>query len=202
QETASRPQHPPHLCDRGVERLDVLEDQAGDDGVESPVAERQRRRAPAHVDGPAGASDRDLQLRPRRLDADDARVWSRHASEASNLSLAGADVEHLLCSREMVRRERQDLFGIFGVGALGERVLPPAGVQLPGVAALPWLPGHGSSVSPKWGADAATRRPRLLADPASCSAKPPSRWLSAPRSEMLRRAVRQAGPEPAPRIDA
>ena len=43
QEAAAGPQHPGHLGDGAVHVVDVLEHQAGHDGVEGPVGERQRR---------------------------------------------------------------------------------------------------------------------------------------------------------------
>jgi hypothetical protein len=71
--------------------------------------------------------------------------------EPGDLALAGADVEHRCGAGEVRGGQREDLLLVLGVGALGEPVLPPAGVGLPQVCDpkpvqehLPLLVGTGS----------------------------------------------------------
>ena len=54
--------------------------------------------------------------------------------QPADLAVAAADVEHRLEAGQLVRRERQDLLLVLGVGAVGEAVDPPVGVLLPEIA--------------------------------------------------------------------
>jgi hypothetical protein len=126
-----------HLGDRRDVVGDVLEDEAGYDGVERIGSERQGLGCGTRVHRSAGANARDVQLRTRRIDSHGPRAEA--GSQARDLTLPRADVEHSRRARQAFRRDRQDLLFVLGIGSVREPVLPPLGVALPEVV------GHGSS---------------------------------------------------------
>ena len=67
-EPAARPQHPGHLGDGLVDGVDVLEHEAGHDGVEGGVDERQGLGARAGVHRPAAPAGGLVDLGHRRVD--------------------------------------------------------------------------------------------------------------------------------------
>ena len=124
-ESAVATEHPCHLTDGLVDLVDVLEDQAGDGGVERSRCERQRCRRTEQVARAACSVDRRGDLRRERVDADHgAPLAGEHPGD---LSFTGADVEHRRCAGELGGDQREDLFGVFGVDAVGELTLPPIG---------------------------------------------------------------------------
>ena len=143
---------PPGASTRAISAIagscvgDVLEHEADDDRVERAVGERQRIGVAAGV----------VHRRPRcratvscaivGIDADDERraVARRPARD---LAFTGADVEDARRAREALPRERQDLLLVLGVGAVGEAVLPPAGVAFPEVVEVFGIAAAPSSVN-------------------------------------------------------
>jgi len=91
----------------------------------------KRIREPACVHRTAGAFAGHDDLRARRLDADHGCCTHRHP-EPGELPLAGADVEETCDPGEVLAHERDDLLFVLRVGAVGEAVLPPLGVRVPG----------------------------------------------------------------------
>ena len=150
EEPASRRQHVADLRERVVDRLDVLEHQARENQIERRARERHRRVAPQVLDTTTSSARLD-DLRFGRIDADDEAVL--HGNDASELSLARADVEHSSRVTEVLPQQRDDLFLVFGIGAGGEVLLPPRGVGLPGV---------GHELTPARGS-ARGSRPRISA---------------------------------------
>ena len=125
---------PGHLGDGLVDRLDVLEDQAGDHAVEGGVAERQGGRAGPQVRRSPTARRSDGDLVPGRVEADDRGAG--RGGEAGHLALARAHVEHPGGALQVVGGEREDLLLVLGIDAGGEAVLPPVGVALPEIVGL------------------------------------------------------------------
>lgn len=129
-ESPARAQHAADFGQRLLERADVLENEARDDGVEAGIGEGQRVGAGAGVRRTAGSA---LGLD----DLGDGRVDTHHRGRPAggcqprDLALSAADVEHALVAGEVLGGQRQDLFDVLGVGAFSEPFLPPAGVGLP-----------------------------------------------------------------------
>ena len=114
--------------------VDVLEHQAGDDGVERLVGERQsgRRR-------PGRRPDLRPARRPRRSGPRSGRCRPPMSRRVERRR-AGRSGPRRCRRRARVRRparcsrgHRQDLLLVLGVGAVGEAVLPPLGVVFPQV---------------------------------------------------------------------
>ena len=114
-------EHAADLGDGGVDVADVLEHEAGDDGVERRVRGREgrpprcgrsaahRRRAAASVNcAHVGSTPHDER------GADPLR------GEPGHLALAAADVEHAGGAGEALGGQREDLLLVLGVGAVGE----------------------------------------------------------------------------------
>src|SRR5437588_7052747 len=135
EEAAARREDTPHFGQGLVDSLDVLEHQAGDDGVERLRRERQgvgdapavRRRAPALACHP--------QLRPRRVEPNDPR-GPDVTGQSGDLPLATADVEYRRAAPQVGGGHWHDLLDVFGVSAGGEPLLPPGRVLLPLLHAL------------------------------------------------------------------
>ena len=126
-------QHPGHLGDGVVDVADVLEHQAGHDGVE------RRRRA----NGSARGARRGRSAGPPPRSAatttcahvgstPDDRA-SRRRPTASRATCPSPQPTSSTRARagEVLGGQRQDLLLVLRVGAVGEPVLPPAGVRPP-----------------------------------------------------------------------
>src|SRR5207237_8661059 len=72
----------------------------------------------------------------------------RHAGD---LALSRAHVEDVVGAGHMSRGQGQDLLDVFGVGALGEALLPPPGVGLPRVRRPRWVGGPTRGGAWGWG---------------------------------------------------
>ena len=104
EEPAAGREHPGHLGDGVVDVADVLEHQAGHDGVEGAVGERQRRRR--------RPGRRRVRRRARRASTTWAAVGSTPTTSVApprrgqpgDLPLAAADVEHPARAGEVLRR--------------------------------------------------------------------------------------------------
>ena len=86
-------------------------------------------------------------------------------------------------TREVLGGQRQDLLGVLGVGPLGERVLPPACVHLPGVADLGGR-AHGPCTF-SWIA----RGHRVGQPGSACSSSSEARFIAADTAELLHQAL-------------
>ena len=135
-EPAARREHAGDLGDRRFVVGDVLEHQARDRGVEARVGERQALGGGAHVTRTAAALGRDAAA-ARASDRRRRPSAPSFDREPGDLALTGADVDHALRAGEALGREREDLLLVLGVDAVGEAVLPPAGVLLPEVRRRP-----------------------------------------------------------------
>ena len=167
EEDAAGPQDAGDLDDGRVHAADVLEDQAGDDGVEAAVGERQRVGPRLGVGRTAAPLPRHPDLVPRRVDADD-HVGTDRPGQPRHLTLAAAHVEHVAGPDQVLGREGQDLLVVLRIGALGEAGDPPVGVGLPQVT-------HGASRGPR-----CRPRPAATGGPADrratpCARRPPRR---------------------------
>ena len=95
------------------------------------------------------------------VDTDDEACASGHG-EAGHLAVAAPDVEDAGRSGELLGGQREDLFLVLGVGAVGEPVDPPFGVPFPQRVV------HGVSLAPigryRCGHGDGARRNRLRAD--------------------------------------
>ena len=134
-EPATGLEHPGHFCDCVVDVADVLEHQTRDNGIEGARCEGQccsSRSGDVHTTAPLGC---DAHLIPCRVDADD-KVGADRRDEAADLAIAAAHVEHPRRPCQFGCSQRQDLFGVLGVGAVGEPFDPPVGVCLPQLVAL------------------------------------------------------------------
>ena len=108
----------------------MLEHEAGDDRVDAARRHRQRLGPAPGEAHTAVTRLRGAELRHRRIDAED-RTRACPRQSARDLALTGADVEHATEAAQISLDDRQDLFLVLRVGALGELVLPPLGVDLP-----------------------------------------------------------------------
>jgi hypothetical protein len=108
----------------------VFEDEAYDDGIERSTGERQGLRARPGIRHSAAASAGLMQLGARRIHSN-CEFGSLGHGETRDLTFARPDIEDSSRIRQTLPRQRKDLFLVFGVGPIGEAVLPPAGVPLP-----------------------------------------------------------------------
>ncbi len=121
----------------------MLEHEAHHDRVERAVGKGQRIGVAAGVLHVAPAFVCGRELPDRRVDPDyPGGTVARH--QACDLPFAGTDVEHPLRTGEHLPRQRQDLLFVLRVGAVGEALLPPAGVALPEIVVVG---GHRAAVS-------------------------------------------------------
>ena len=93
------------------------------------IGNRQGLAPRLRIRRPAGAVTPDLDLAPGRVEAD--RKYAAAAITASDLTFSRADIEHPLEALDVLECERNDLFDIFGIRAVGELSLPPVGVIVP-----------------------------------------------------------------------
>ena len=131
-EAAAGCEHAPGLGDRRLERVEMLEHEARDRGVERRVAQRHGVGAGAHEPGAAGTFPSDRDLGRRRIDADD--LGAQLCDPPRNLAFTTPDVEHAPCTGQVLVDQWEELFLVLGIDAVGELVLPPSGVPLPGIA--------------------------------------------------------------------
>ncbi len=94
-----------------------------------PSGERQRRSPGSSVGRSPAALVGHPDLVPRRVDADDP--GAQPGQQPADLPVTAAEIEHPTEAIEFRRRERQDLFDVLRVGALGESLDPPVRVRLP-----------------------------------------------------------------------
>ena len=125
----------------------MLEHEARDGSVERRIAQRHGLGAGAHETGAAGPFPCDRDLGRGRIDADD--LGAQIGDPPCNLAFTAPDVEHALRARQVLVDEREELLLVLGIDAVGELVLPPSRVSLPGIAR-----GHATacSASPRIGA--------------------------------------------------
>ncbi len=71
------------------------------------------------------------------------------ASESSDLSLPGTDVEHPPRTRETLTRQRKDLLLVLRVGAVGEALLPPTRIAFPQARVVACVGGVVVAHSPR-----------------------------------------------------
>ena len=119
--------------DRAVDVVDVLEHEARDDAVErARPGTAAARPLPRAYCGPPPRSVATLSwLRVGSIPT----TWApRPASIRLICPSPHPDVEDHRRRRQFLVDERQDLFDVLGVGALGEPLDPPAGVLLPQLA--------------------------------------------------------------------
>ena len=110
----------------------MLENEAGDHGVEHLVRKRQLVGGGASEVG-ATALDSDADLVPRRVSPDDKLDTVEPRRQAAQLTLSASHVEDAGRPSELGSGQRQDLFVVLRVGATSESVDPPLGVPLPEV---------------------------------------------------------------------
>jgi hypothetical protein len=130
-EAAAGREHAAGLGDRRLERVEMLEHEARDRGVERRVAQRHRLRACPRVGGTTRALTRGRDLRRGRVDADDLGAQLR--DPPCNLTFTAPNVEHAPHTGQVLVDEWEELLLVLGIDAVGELVLPPAGVPLPGI---------------------------------------------------------------------
>ena len=143
QEPSAGRQDSGDLGEGGVDIGDVLEHEAGHGDIDRCRRDRQRGGRALEVGGPTGPIPTDRHLRPRRIDADDPEPG--RGRDPGDLSLTRSHVEHRSHRRKVLRDQRDDLFGVLRVDTLGELVLPPLGVGLPGVRHQPSVPAGGAT---------------------------------------------------------
>ena len=131
-EPPTRPEHPAHLGDGLVDRLYVLEDQAGHHGVKGGVAERKVVGTCTQVGRATSTGHGREDLRRRGIHAHDRRR-SQAGRQAADLALPGPHVQNSVVTGQQIGGQRKYLLGVLGVGAICEAVLPPSGVFLPRV---------------------------------------------------------------------
>ena len=91
-----------------------------------------RAASATRVVGTATALGGDAELVAGRVDPDD--VGAASGEHPADLPVSTSHVEDHRRRRQLLVDERQDLFDVLGVGALGEALDPPAGVLLPQLA--------------------------------------------------------------------
>ena len=127
---ATGPQNPSDLRKRRRHVIDVLEDKTHHDSVDTAIGNRQGLTPDCAYAGPPARS---------RPTSTWLRVGSRPTANtprnchhrASDLTFSRADIEHPLEAIGELECERNDLFDIFGIRAVGELSLPPVGVIVP-----------------------------------------------------------------------
>ena len=151
--TPSRFENPAHFDDRLVHGTDVLKDQTGEHHIERRIVKREQRRFRPGVGRTSAALLGEADLRHGRIDAD-ARGPEPHG-DPGQLTVSCTHIEHSPGADEPLGRHRHDLLDVFHIGALGETLLPPGGVDLPELFAFrshpPILPGDGERHWPDTG---------------------------------------------------
>ena len=118
-----------HFADRGLERVDVLDREAQEHGIERRGPAGERVGARPRVAGTAGAGAGGRELRGCGIEPD--HVDTQTGEMARDLTLATAEIEHAGGVREVARHQREDLVLVLGVGAGRELALPPLRVAFP-----------------------------------------------------------------------
>ena len=107
----------------------MLEDKTHHDSVDTAIGNRQGLTPRLRIRRPAARS------RPTstwlRVGSRPTANTPRAAITASDLTFSRADIEHPLEAIGELECERNDLFDIFGIRAVGELSLPPVGVIVP-----------------------------------------------------------------------